>query len=96
MQSPISWKSWKAFNIRLNNHRKDADNPKFILADLHFKKPGPSFNLHEKFTLIEQLNNIQATYKESLKFQLIRREDLWIQVLETLTPKRLNQELNNA
>ena len=45
-------KAETAFNIRLNNHRKDVNNPKSIPADLH------SFNLHEKFTLIEQLSNI--------------------------------------
>ena len=82
--------------IRLNNHRKDANNPKSILANFHFKKSGDSFNLHAKFILIEQLNNIYTTDKETLKFRLKYREDFWIQKLETLTPKGLNQELNNV
>ena len=32
-------------------------------ADFHFRKPGHSFNLHAKFTLIEQLRNIHTTDK---------------------------------
>ena len=55
-----------------------------------------SFNLHAKFTLIEQLSNIHKTDKGTLKFQLKRRVDFWIQKLRTLTPKVLNQELNNV
>ena len=50
-----------AFNIRLNNYRKNTNNLKSIPADLHFRKPGHSFNLHPKFILIEQLSNIHTT-----------------------------------
>ena len=89
-------KAETAFNIRLNNYRKDVNNPKSIPADFHFRKPGHSFNLHVKFILIEQLSNIQTTDKETLKFRLKPREDFWIQKLETLTPKGLNQKLNNG
>ena len=60
-------KAETAFNIRLNNHRKHVNNPKSIPTDLHFRKPGCSFNLHAKFTLIEQLSNIHTTDKETLK-----------------------------
>ena len=63
-------KAETAFNIRLNNHRKDVNNPKSIPVDFHFRKPGHSFILHAKVTLIEQLNNIHTTDKETLKFQL--------------------------
>ena len=87
-------KAETAFNIRLNNHRKDVNNPKSIPADFHFRKTGHSFNLHAKFTLIKQLSNIQTTHKETLKFRLKCREDFWIQKFETLTPKMLNQEPN--
>ena len=83
-------------NIWLNNHRKDVSNPKSIPADFHFRNPGHSSNLYAKFTLNEQLSNIHTTDKETLKFRLKRREDFWIQKLETLTPKGLNQELNNV
>ena len=47
-------KAETAFNIRINNHRKNVSNPKFIYANLHFTKPGHSFNQHAKITLIEQ------------------------------------------
>ena len=87
-------KAETTFNIKLNNHRKDVNNPKSILANLHFKKPGHSFNLHAKLTLIEQLNNIHTTDKHTIKFQFKHCEDFWIQKLEMLTPKWLNQELN--
>ena len=83
-------KAETAFNIRLNTHKKDVNNPKPFPADLHFRKPGHSFNLHAKFTLIEQLSNIHTTDKDILKFQLKCREDFWIKKLETLTPKGLN------
>ena len=46
-------KAVTAFNIRLENQSKDANNPKSIPADLRFRKPGHSFNIHAKFTLIE-------------------------------------------
>ena len=89
-------KAETVFNIKLNNHRKDVNNPKSIPANSHSQEPGHSFSLHLKFTLIELLSNIQTTDKETLKFRLKRRNNFWIQKLETLTPKGLNQELNNA
>ena len=90
------WKAETAFNIRLNNHRKDLNNAKSIPADLHFRKRECSFNLHAKFTLIEQLSNIHTTDKEILKYQLKRCEDFWMQKPEVLTQKGLNQEVNNV
>ena len=82
--------------LRLSNHRKDVNNPKCIPADFHFRKPAHSFSLHAKFTLIEQLSNIHTSDKEILTFRLKRREDFWIQKLESLSPKGLNPELNNV
>ena len=96
MQNPICWKSSTIFNIRLKNHRKHVSNSKSIPNDLHFRKPKHSFNLHAKFTLIKQLSNIHTTDKEMLKFWLKHHEDFWIQKLETVTSKGLNQELNNV
>ena len=81
-----------AFNKRLNNHRTDASNSKFI--DWHLRKPVHSFSLHAKFTLIKQLNNIHTTDKITLKFRLTRHEVFWIRILETLSPIELNRELN--
>ena len=71
------------FNISLN-YRKDVSYPKSIPASFHFRKPGHSFNLHAKFSLIEQLSNIDTTDKDTLNFQLKVREDFSIQKLETL------------
>ena len=36
-------KAETAFNMRLNNHKKDVSNAKSIPANLHFRKPGHSF-----------------------------------------------------
>ena len=54
---------------------KDVSNPRSIPADLHFRKPGHSINLHAKFTLIKQLSNIPTKNNDILKFRLNRRED---------------------
>ena len=89
-------KSETPFNLRLDNHRKDVNNPKAIPACNHFKMHGHNFMKHAKFTLIEQLTEISNVRKDTLKLRLKRLEDFWIIKLETLAPKRLNQELNNA
>ena len=86
------------FNIRLNNHRKDAigNHPKAIPASIHFKQPGHNFNKHAKFTLIEQINNTINTDIDTIKIRLKRREDFWILKLDTLTPKGLNKDFNKV
>ena len=43
------------FDLRLNNYRKDVNNPKVIPTCNHFKTHGHSFMKYAKFTLIEQL-----------------------------------------
>ena len=48
-------KSETAFNLRLNNHRKDVKKWNSLQADQHFRLPGHNFNKHAKLTLIEQL-----------------------------------------
>ena len=86
------------FNIRLNNHRKDANgkNPKAIPASIHFTQPGHNFNKHAKFTLIEQINNTNNTDIDTIKIRLKRRDDFWILKRDTPTLKGLNQELSNV
>ena len=74
-----------AFNIRLNNYRKVVNNPKLIPANLNFRKLGQSFNLHARFTLIEQLSNIHKTNKDAIKLLIKRREDFWIKKPESLS-----------
>ena len=54
-------KSKTLFNIRLNNHRKDVQNPNAIPAWKHFNKHDHNFNDHGKFIIIEQLRNIRTT-----------------------------------
>ena len=54
------------------------------------------FKEHARFNLIEQLAEISNVSRDTLRLRLKRREDFWIIKLETLVPKRLNQELNNA
>ena len=65
-------------NIRLNNHRKGAKDPKIILADKHFQKSGHRFNEHARFTITVRLTNANLD-KEILKELIIQRENFWIQ-----------------
>ena len=68
-------KSETPFNLRLNNHRKDVNNPKVIPACNHFKIHGHNFMKHAKFNLIEQLTEISNVSKDTLRLRLKRRED---------------------
>ena len=81
------------FNIRLNNHQKDAWKPDAIPASRHFSGKNHNFNTHVKFILIEQIRHVDIDM-EKIKERLKHRENLWILTLEMLTPKGLNQELN--
>ena len=60
-------KSETPFNIRLNNHRKDVENPNAIPACKHSNRHHHDFNNHGKIIIIEQLRNIRATSTETLK-----------------------------
>ena len=63
---------------------------------VHFRKEGHNFIQHAKFTLIEELTEMENVTKATLKLRLKRREDFWILKLDSLSPKGLNQELNNV
>ena len=89
-------KSETSFNIILNNHRKDVSNPKGIPACVHFRKEGRNFIQHAKFTLIVPLTETENVSKVTLKLPLKLKQDFWILKLDTLSPKGLNQELNNV
>ena len=85
-------KSETSFNIRLNNHHKDVKNlMPCQLADT--SKKNHVFNKHVKFIIINKLTNTTKS-KDILRQRLIERENFQIQTLETLHPKRLNQELS--
>ena len=77
-------------NIRLNNHRKDVKDPKAILADKHFQKNSHRFNEHARFTITDRLTNTNLD-KKILRERLIQREIFWMQKLETLYLKEINQ-----
>ena len=64
-----------AFNIKLDNHKKDVNNPKSIPANFHLKKHGYLFNLNFKIVLMEPLIIINRTIKDTLKFRFKHRED---------------------
>ena len=81
------------FNIRLNNHRKDSHKDNSLQADQHFKLPSHNFNQQTKFTLTEQLDNMNIE-KELATLRLKKREDFWILKLKTLHPHGMNAELN--
>ena len=82
-----------AFNLRLNNHRKDTNKHNSILAYKHFQEKGHNFNQNAKFIIIGKLANLHG-YKEALQEMLVIRETFWIQELKTLVPFGLNQELS--
>ena len=66
------------FNLRLNNHRNNVNNPTPIPACNHFKIHGHNFMKHGKFALIEQLTEISNVSKDTLRLQLKWEEDFWI------------------
>ena len=78
----------------MNNHRKDVKDPKAIPEDKHFSQTEHIFNLHAKFIIIEQLQELEKTSNEILKERLKTRETFWITKLKTLTPSGLDQDLN--
>ena len=89
-------KAETAFNIRLNNHRKDTKTPNAILASRHFQKQGHNSNSHVKFIIIDELVNTFSP-KDILRERFIQQENFWIQKLKTLVPYRLNgtQQIEN-
>ena len=82
-----------AFNLRLNNSRKNIKKPNSILAYKQFLGQGHNFNKHSKFIIIDKLANLHNS-KEALREMLVVRENFWIQKLKTLVPLGLNQELS--
>ena len=85
-------KAGTAFNLRLNNHRKDTKKPNSILACKHFQEKGHNFNKHAKFIIIDKLVNLHGS-KEALR-ELLVIENFCIQKLKALVPFGLNQELS--
>ena len=82
-------KAETAFNIRLNNHRKNTTNPNAILACRQFEQQGHNFNSQAKLIIIDKLVNTSSC-KDLLLERLIQRENFWIQKLKALVPYGLN------
>ena len=72
-------KSETPINLRLNNHRKDVDNPKAIPASHHFKTHGRNFRKHVKFTLAEQLSETSNVSEDILRLRPKRQEEFCFQ-----------------
>ena len=72
---------------------KDVKDLRAILADKHFQKNDHKLNEHAKFLITDRLTNTNID-KEILREGLIEKENFWIQKLQTLYPKGLNQGLN--
>ena len=85
-----------SIHLRLNNHRKDVNNPKVIPTCHYFKTHGHYFMKHAKFSPIEQLSEISDVSKDAQRLHLKRQEYFWTNKLKTLGLKRLNQEQNNV
>ena len=62
------------FNIRFNNHRKDAKDASAIKEDKHFTLPGDNFNTNVKFVLIGQL--INRTNEPTDTFRKIKKQKI--------------------
>ena len=86
-------KAQTAFNLRLNNHRKDVRRINAIRADRHFNCPNHDFNRDAKFTVIEELKNTDTFDKEKVKYILEKREDFWMIKLKTIHPMDLMMDL---
>ena len=86
-------KAKTAFNLRLNNHRKDTKKSNSILVCKHFQGKGHYFNKHAEFIIIDKLLNLHGS-KEELQEMLVIDENFWIQKLKALVPFGRNQELS--
>ena len=78
-------------NLRLKNHRKDVYKADAILAPRYFAMKSHIFDRDASLILNEQTrkNGLRRKTKKKL---LKQREKFWVMKLETLKPKRLNQE----
>ena len=68
-------KAGTAFNLRLNNHRKDTKKPNFILICKHFQEQEHNFKNYAKFIIIDKLLNLYGC-KEALREMLVIRKNL--------------------
>ena len=74
-------KSEFSLNLRIDVCRTDGPP-----CDKHFQMPGHNFNVHAKFTMIEEVCN-KSLSKLKIRSLLEHREDFWILRLQTLSPQ---------
>ena len=79
-------KSEYSLNLRMNTHRNDVWRKDCSPCDKHFQMPGHNFNVHAKFTMIEEVCN-KSLSKLKIRSLLEHREDFWILRLQTLSPQ---------
>ena len=87
-------KSEWPLHIRVNNyrHRIRSTNPSNLIPiEEHFRLPNHSFKDDAKFTIIERLES--ATLDATCILE--RHENMWISLLQTLSPYGLNRKLNS-
>ena len=78
-------KSEYSLNLGMNTQRKDVWRTNGPPCDKHFLMPRHNFNVHAKFTIIEEVYN-KSLSKLKIHSLLEHREDFWISKLQTLSP----------
>ena len=91
-QSKYVGKSEYSLNLRMNAHRNDVWRTDGPPRGKHFQMPGHDFNVHAKFTIIEEVYSKLS--KLEIHSLLEHRKDFWILKLQTLSPQGLNISLN--
>ena len=86
-------KSEYSLNLRMSTHKSDVWRTDSPPCDKHFQMPGHNFDVHAKFTIIEEVYN-KSLSKLKIRSLLEHREDFWILKLQTLSPQGLNISLN--
>ena len=67
LQNTICQKAGNPFSYKIEEPQKGYENPNDIQACKPFNNWNHVFHKHEKFILVEQLNNIKNTSIEALK-----------------------------
>ena len=72
--------------LKKNTHRNDGCRTDGPPCNEHCQIPGHNFNVHAKFTIIEQVCK-KSLSKLKIRSLLEHREDFWILKLQTLSPQ---------
>ena len=88
-------KSEPPVHLRINTHRRDVKGPNGGRFDKHFNEPGHEYNKNARYIIIEQVYRQNKMKKMDIRKLLEDREDFWMQQLETIVPKGMNDHLNS-